>query len=122
MDKKMKKMKKDVKRKLVSIGFKKSCKDLKNNFLTVFKTAIYDSSYFNEENPSNFHPVWKNLQQPYTQDLDENGYVLDYISAFLPLNNTKVTKLIYKLYKRHGEKVCVTVFNFQDMEENWIIV
>ena len=122
MNKKMKKLKKDIKRKLVSIGFKKSCKDLKNNFLSVFKTAIYDSSYFTEENPTNFHPVWRTLQQPYTQDLDENGYVLDYISAFLPLNNTKVTKLIYKLYKRHGEKVCATVFNFQDMEENWIII
>lgn len=123
MTKKIRKIKKDIKRQLNSIEFKRSCKNLKKNFLNVFKTAIYDSSYFNEkENPCYFHPAWRVLQQPYIQELDENGYVLDHISAFLPLNVTKVVNHISRVYKRHGEKVCVTIFNFQDMEENWIVI
>ena len=121
MNKKTKKLKKQIKRSLRDIGFKKSCKTLKNNFLSVFKTAIYDSSYFNEnENPSYFHPVWGNLQQPLIEEI-ENGYILENSGGFLPLNITEATERIF-IYKKYGEKICVTVFNFQDMEENWIVI
>ena len=59
MNKKLRKLKKDVKRELISIGYKKAARDLKNEFLRKFKTAIYDSSYINENNLNgSFHPSW----------------------------------------------------------------
>ena len=64
MNKKLRKAKKEVKRKLNSIEFKRSCKNLKKQFLQEFKTAIIDSSYFEDENPSNFHPGWGGYKHP----------------------------------------------------------
>jgi hypothetical protein len=65
MNKKIRKMKKDIKRRLNSIEFKRSCKNLKKQFMQEFRTAIYDSSYFNEdENTTNFHPEWGGYKHP----------------------------------------------------------
>ena len=119
MNKKMKKLKKDIKRNLRDIGFKKSCKELKNNFLTTFKTAIFDSSYFNEENPSNFHPVWGSLQQPLIEEI-EDGYVLENSGCFLPLNTIRATNTI--LYWKKFSKVLVSCYNFKHMELNWTTI
>ena len=59
MNKKMKKIKKDIKRKLKSIGYKKAARDFKNEFLKKFRTAIYDSSYISENNVNGcFHAGW----------------------------------------------------------------
>ena len=110
MNKKMKKLKKDIKRNLRDIGFKKSCKTLKTNFLTVFKTAIIDSSYYLESG-SNL-----NLRQPLIEEV-ENGYVLENSGSFLPLNISKATE--YILWCKKYTKVLVSCYNFQDMELNW---
>ena len=59
MTKTERKLKKDVKRQLISIGYKKAARDLKNEFLRKFRTAIYDSSYISENNLNgSFHPNW----------------------------------------------------------------
>ena len=115
MNKKTRKMKKDVKRSLRDIGFKKSCKTLKSNFLSVYKTAIYDSSY-HLKSGSNSHIAWENLQQPLIEEV-ENGYVLENSGCFLPLNISKATE--YILWCKKYTKVLVSCYNFQDMELNW---
>ena len=120
MNKKTRKIKKDIKRNLRGIGFKKSCKELKNNFLTTFKTAIYDSSYSNEdENTSNFHSVWRTLQQPLIESI-EDGNIVENSGSFLPLNISKATNAI--LYWKKFNKVLISCYNFQYMELNWIII
>jgi len=140
MNKKTRKIKKDIKRNLRGIGFKKSCKELKNNFLTTFKTAIYDSSYSNEdENTSNFHSVWRTLQQPLIESIEdsnfhpvwrtlqqpliesiEDGNIVENSGCFLPLNISKATNAI--LYWKKFNKVLISCYNFQYMELNWIII
>lgn len=117
MNKKTRKIKKDIKRNLRDIGFKKSCKELKNNFLTTFKTAICDSSYFTEENPTNFHPVWRTLQQPIVV---EDGNIVENSGCFLPLNISKATTKI--LWYKKFNKVLISCYNFQYMELNWITI
>ena len=119
MNKKMKKLKKDAKRNLRDIGFKKSCKDLKNNFYQEFKTAIFDSSYFSEENTSNFHPCWRVLQQPLIEEI-EGGNIVENSGCFLPLNIYKATNTI--LYWKKFSKVLISCYNFQDMELNWVTI
>ena len=115
MNKKIRKMKKDIKRNLREIGFKKSCKRLKQNFLQVFKTAIYDSSY----GGSNFHPMWENLQQPLLEEV-EDGYIVENSGGFLPLDISKATQRI--LNWKGYSKVLVSCYNFQDMELNWTTI
>ena len=119
MNKKMKKIKKDIKRNLKLIGFKKSCKMLKNNFLTTFITAICDSSYYNYENSSNFHPAWRVLQQPLIEEI-EDGNIVENSGCFLPLNISKATTKI--LWYKKFNKVLISCYNFQYMELNWITI
>ena len=120
MNKKMKKMKKDIKRKLNSIEFKRSCKILKNNFLQEFKTAIYDGSYFNDnENTTNFHPAWGGYKQPLAEEI-EDGNIVENSGCFLPLNISKATTKI--LWYKKFNKVLISCYNFQDMELNWITI
>ena len=119
MNKKTRNLKKDVKRNLRDIGFKKSCKTLKNNFLTTFKTAICDSSYCNYENSSNFHPAWRVLQQPLIEEI-EDGNIVENSGCFLPLNISKATNTI--LYWKKFNKVLISCYNFQYMELNWTTI
>ena len=118
MNKKTRKLKKDIKRNLKLIGFKRSCKMLKNNFLTTFKTAIYDNSY-HMESGSNFHAAWEKLQQPLIEEI-EQGYIVENSGCFLPLNVSKATNKI--LYWKKFNKVLVSCYNFKDMELNWITI
>ena len=118
MNKKLRKIKKDVKRNLRDIGFKKSCKELKNNFLTTFKTAIYDNSY-HMESGSNFHAAWEKLQQPLIEEI-EDGYVVENSGCFLPLNVSKATE--YILWHLKYSKALVSCYNFQYMELNWTTI
>lgn len=118
MNKKMKKLKKDVKRNLKLIGFKKSCKILKNNFLTTFKTAICDSSYYNYENASNFHPAWRGDRR--TPLIIEYGNIVKNYGCFLPLNISKATTKI--LWYKKFNKVRISCYNFKQKELNWITI
>lgn len=135
MNKKTRKLKKNIKRNLKLIGFKKSCKTLKNNFLSVFKTAIYDSSYFNEENPSNFHPAWRVQPQPLIEEIGEDGIIVTNSECFLPLNIAEAaTKILWHkkfnvdfIHKNNkffvaDSKVLISCYNFQYMDLEWTTI
>jgi hypothetical protein len=76
MNKKNRILKKRIKRGLKDIGYKKSCKNLKESFLKENKTAIYNGGFF--------HPSWEVFPQPSISEL-ENGYIVDGTETFLPL-------------------------------------
>ena len=120
MNKKMKKLKKDVKRQLISIGYKKACRDLKQNFLREFKTAIFDSSYFNEdENTSNFHPAWGGYKHPTittaSRSWGEN-------TQLAPLSINKLAKQIaYYLTKSREEDYIVECYH-EKYGNSWVTI
>jgi len=111
MNKKLKRLKKEVKRNLREIGFKKSCKNLKKKFLKDKKTAIFNNGFF--------HPSWEVFPQPAISEL-ENGYIVDGTEAFLPLSINRATKEIIR-WKRYS-KVVVSCYNFSKKEESWFTI
>mgnify|MGYP001492238188 CR=1 FL=1 len=111
MNKKLRKTKKDIKRNLRDIGFKKSCKMIKKAFYTNEKTAIFTNC---------FHPEWNNYPQPAIEEL-ENGYILDNTERYLSLNISKATNTIVG-YKLSRYKVLVSCHNFKDNELNWFVI
>ena len=110
MNKKMKKLKKEIKRNMRDIAFKKSCKDLKEEFLLKEKTAIFNKG---------FNSLWVEYPQPEMGEI-ENGYVVDNTNTFLPLSVEKATKRIIELRKH--SKVAVSCYNFREKEESWFTI
>ena len=111
MNKKLKRLKKEIKRGLKDIGFKKSCKDLKKKFLKKEKTAICNGGFF--------HPSWESFPQPEICEL-QNGYVVDGTDCFLPLSINKAIEKIIK--QKKYSKVVVSCYNFKKKEESWFTV
>ena len=110
MNKNLKKLKKEIKRGLKDIGFKKSCKDLKEEFLLKEKTAIFNKG---------FNSFWVEHNQPEISEL-ENGYIVDGTETFLPLCIKKATKRIIEA--RKYSKVVVSCYNFKRKEESWFTI
>ena len=106
MNKNLKKLKKQIKRNLKGIGFKRSCRNLKEDFLRKHKTAIFNNS---------FHPSWEVFPQPEISEL-ENGYIVDGTETFLPLCIKKATKRIIEA--RKYSKVVVSCYNCKRKEES----
>ena len=119
MNKKTRKLKKDIKRELISIGYKKACRDLKQNFLREFKTAIYDSSYFTEENTSNFHPGWGGYKHPTITTVSE---CWGESSKLASLNINKLSKEIacYILKNSEQESYIVECYHFLSDNNSWV--
>ena len=110
MNKNLKKLKKQIKRKLKEIGFKRSCRNLKEDFLRKHKTAIFNNS---------FHPSWEVFPQPEICEL-ENNYIVDGTNCFLPLSINKATEKIIK--QKKYSKVVVSCYDFKRKEESWFTI
>ena len=110
MNKNLKKLKKQIKRNLKGIGFKRSCRNLKEDFLRKHKTAIFNNS---------FHPSWEVFPQPEICEL-ENSHIVDGTETFLPLCIKKATKRIIEA--RKYSKVVVSCYNFKRKEESWFTI
>ena len=118
MNKKMRKLKKDVKRQLISIGYKKASRDLKNNFLSVFKTAIFDSSYFNEdENPSSFHPGWGGYKHPTITTVSE---CWGENTQLAPLSINKLSKQIAYYFTKSREESYIVECYHEKYGNSWV--
>ena len=118
MNKKERKIKKDVKRKLISIGYKKACTDLKQAFYKEFKTAIFDSSYCTDENPVSFHPGWGGYQHPTVTTVSENWGDTTQLAT---LNINKLSKQIaYYLTKSRDEESYIIECYHSKTGNSWV--
>ena len=117
MNKKMKKMKKQIKRKLNSIEFKRSCKNLKKQFLQEFKTAIYDSSYFTDENPTNFHHGWGGYKHPTITTISE---CWGENTQLAPLSINKLSKQIAYYFTKSREEGYIIECYHEKYGNSWV--
>ena len=117
MNKKQKKLKKDIKRGLESIQYKKVCKSLKDNFLRKYKTAIYDNSYYTETNPNNFHENWGEVHPTITSIENGNDY-----TKYAPLNMSKlINNLVDYLYKNNNSSKYLVGCCHPKIGSSWIM-
>ena len=110
MNKKLKRLKKEIKRNLKEIGFKRSCRNLKEDFLRKNKTEIL---IILSTLPGKVFPRSEICEL-------ENSRIVGDTNCFLPLSIEKATKKIIE-WKKYS-KVVVSCYNSKKKEESWFTI